>query len=506
MDFRILGPVEALAEDQELPLGGQRPRALLAYLLLRANQVVAADRLLDQLWAEPPGGGLSALQTQISRLRRVLGDRIVTSGAGYSIHVAPGELDLDRFRSLLAEAGASEDPARRSRLLRDADALWLGEPLAGLDAPFAATEAAALDELRLSALEDRLEADLELGHNGELASELSSLVASHPLRERLRGQLILALYRNGRQAEALQAYRETRRMLDDDLGLEPSPALRELERAILRHDPALTPAAPAEVLEPTAVEPRRWRSRRLAFAGALLLVLGAAGAAVVMLMRGLPASHPLSAVAAHAAPKPKLVTISDAFNGGYVDPTIWAPFTSDENVTVAVHDGLLVLTVTPHAVPTGTYNIIDVHVGTRCTFPGNFDARVDYALLDWPKDDNVYVGLNAIYANAAVMRESSSRLGDGYDSWVVPDSGSALLPDTSGSLRITRIGGVETTFFWHAGGWRKLATGISTADALPGLQAMSDQQNPFGRREVKVAFDNFSVTGVNPRCPPGVRS
>jgi DNA-binding SARP family transcriptional activator len=239
LDFRILGPVEVFAEGQPLALGGQRQRALLAYLLLHANGVVAGERLLDELWFEIPGGGLAALQTQVSRLRRILGDRIVTTGSGYSIRLEQGELDLDRFRSLLADAGAAADASERSLQLRAADALWRGAPLAGLDVPFAAAEAAGLDELRLAALEDRIEADLELGHDGECASELSGLIARHPLRERLRAQLILALYRSGRQADALEAYRQTRQMLDDELGLEPEPCAA---RARARH-PATRPGA-----------------------------------------------------------------------------------------------------------------------------------------------------------------------------------------------------------------------------------------------------------------------
>lgn len=285
MDFRILGPVEVATGGKPLRLGGPRQRALLAYLLLHANEVVAAERLLDELWFQAPSGGLAALQTQISRLRRVLVDRIATAASGYSIRVEPGELDLERFRSFLAEAGATEDPRVRSRLLRDADALWHGEPLAGLDVPFAAGEAAALEELRLAAVEDRIEADLGAGLDGELVSELSGLVRRHPLRERLRGELILALYRSGRQADALSEYRETRRVLDDELGLEPSPALRELELAILRHDPLLTAvpagAAPVEgVASPGQPLPRR-RRRRFVFALALLVVLLAAGAFAV---------------------------------------------------------------------------------------------------------------------------------------------------------------------------------------------------------------------------------
>ena len=135
--------------------------------------------------------------------------------------------------------------------------------------------------------------------------------------------------------------------------------------------------------------------------------------------------------------------------------------------------------------------------------PGDFDARVDYALLEWPAGDNIDVGLNAIYANAAVMRESSSQWGDEYGSWVIPSNGSVALPDTSGSLRVARVAGIETTYFWHQGSWRKLASSRATGSAVFGLQAMSDGQNAFGAQEVKIVFDNFKVTGINPVCAPG---
>ena len=184
-----------------------------------------------------------ALQNQVSRLRKVLGDRLVTKAPGYLVRVEPGELDLDRFRSLVAEAGSTANLAARSRLLREADGLFRGTPLGDVEAPFATSEAAALDELRLAAVEGRVDADLERGRHAELVPELGALVRAHPLRERLRGQQILALYRCGRQADALDAYRATKRMLDEELGLEPSPALRELERAILTQDESLVAAA-----------------------------------------------------------------------------------------------------------------------------------------------------------------------------------------------------------------------------------------------------------------------
>src|SRR6476620_1164444 len=243
MDFRILGSLEADSGGQLLRLGGPRQRALLGYLLLHANEVVSPDRLLDELWFATPHGGLAALQTQVSRVRKIVGTRLVTSDGGYALQVEESEFDLLCLRMMLAGAGSASTPAERSRLLREADALWRGEPLAGLDAPFVAAEAAALDELSMGALEERIAADLECGLHAELIPEVSLLVSRYPLRERLRAQLILALYRAGRQADALVAYRDARRTLLDELGLEPSPALRDLERAILTQDESL--AAPA---------------------------------------------------------------------------------------------------------------------------------------------------------------------------------------------------------------------------------------------------------------------
>ncbi len=282
MEFRVLGQVEVSSGGRILPLTGPRQRALLAYLLLHANAAVPADRLLDELWDSIPSGGVAALQSQVSRLRRIVGERLVTVGSGYRIDVEPGELDLDRFRSQLAAAAAATSPAERAQLLHAAEALWQSEPLAGIDVPFAEAERAALEELRLGATEERLAAKLENGAAAELVSELSSLAARYPLREGLRASLILALYRSGRQAEALDAYQDARRMLDEELGLEPSPALRELERAILRHDPSLqpVPAPSPEADAPATVDSVATASanRRGPRVAAGLVVAAAAGA------------------------------------------------------------------------------------------------------------------------------------------------------------------------------------------------------------------------------------
>jgi DNA-binding SARP family transcriptional activator len=238
LEFRILGPLEVVDGDRPLPLGGARQRALLSLLLTRPNEVVSADRLIDELWGdEPPKTAANTVQYYVSQLRKLLGaERIETKPPGYALRIGPGELDLERFETLV-RAGDGDS-------LRAALELWRGPPLADLEYErFARAEIGRLEELRVVALEKRIAADLEAGLDAELVGEIESLVAEHPLRERLRAQLMLALYRADRQAEALAAYRDARTALTDDLGLEPSAALQELERAILRQDPSLRTAA-----------------------------------------------------------------------------------------------------------------------------------------------------------------------------------------------------------------------------------------------------------------------
>jgi DNA-binding SARP family transcriptional activator len=242
VEFRILGPLEVVERDRLLPLGGSRQRALLALLLTRPNEVVSSDRLIDELWpSAPPQNAANALQYHVSQLRKVLGgsDAIVTQPPGYMIRVRQNELDLLRFERLVHEAEHAA-PEAGARLLREALDLWRGPPLAEVaHQSFAQAEIVRLEELRLRALELRLEAELALGRHRELVGELEALVRQNPLREQLRAALMRALYGAGRQAEALEVYRQTRTMLVDELGIEPSPALQELERAILRQDPAL---------------------------------------------------------------------------------------------------------------------------------------------------------------------------------------------------------------------------------------------------------------------------
>jgi DNA-binding SARP family transcriptional activator len=247
LEFRILGPLEVIDGDRSLTPPGTIQRALLAILLLHVNRVVSSDQLIDLLWGdEPPASGSTALQVRVSQLRKALGGagaHIVTRPPGYLIQLEREQFDLHRFELLVETADrnlAAGDPAAATAGLHEALALWRGPPLSDFAyAGFARAAIGRLEELRLGALEKRLEADLALGRHRELIADLRELVAEHPLRERLRAQLMLALYRAGRQADALAAYQEGRRTLIDEIGIEPGPEMRALEGAILRQEAAL---------------------------------------------------------------------------------------------------------------------------------------------------------------------------------------------------------------------------------------------------------------------------
>jgi DNA-binding SARP family transcriptional activator len=253
MEFKILGPLEVRRGNELLPCKSPKQRLLLAVLLLRPNEVVSSDRLIEALWGdEPPATAQKALQMHVSQLRTLLepdrppggaGSVLLTRPPGYELRLEQGQLDLQRFEASLAEAtaaSASGDPDRAGRILRDALALWHGQPLADLGfEDFLQGDIARLEELRLTALEHRIAADLELGRHAALIGELQRLASDHPVRERIRAQLMLALYRSGRQAEALEQYRDARRTLVEELGIEPTRGLKDLERRILAQDAEL---------------------------------------------------------------------------------------------------------------------------------------------------------------------------------------------------------------------------------------------------------------------------
>jgi DNA-binding SARP family transcriptional activator/class 3 adenylate cyclase len=276
MDFRILGPLEVDDGAAPVGLGGAKQRALLALLLLNPNLTVAADRLIDELWGDsPPESARKMVQIYVSQLRKVLpADTLRTHASGYSLQIGDEELDLARFREMAAEgrdALAAGEAERASELLHAALAMWRGPALAEFDEHFARIEGARVEELRLAALEERIDADLELGRHADLVAELELLVHQHPERERLRAQHMLALYRCGRQGDALDTYRQGRRVLDEELGLLPSSALRELEEQILRQDPALAPPRTSAPTVPPSPVPRPQTTTRYAMNGDISL-------------------------------------------------------------------------------------------------------------------------------------------------------------------------------------------------------------------------------------------
>ena len=261
MRFGILGTLEVRdRERRPLDLGASKQQSLLAVLLLNANQVVSTDRLVDALWGEePPETAQKALQVYVSQLRRVVGkEQLLTKPPGYLLQIDPEQLDLLRFEALIKEA-RKLDPKAQSAKLREALALWRGPPLAEFAyRQFAQAEIARLEEVHLACIEERIEADLACGRHTDLVGELEGLTKEHPVREHLRAQLMLSLYRSGRQAEALEVYQAARVDLVEHLGIEPGSVLRELELAILRQDPALelevdgTASEPRQLLPPPA--------------------------------------------------------------------------------------------------------------------------------------------------------------------------------------------------------------------------------------------------------------
>ncbi len=304
--FRLLGPLEVRGDNgAPIDLGGRQQRLIVAFLLIHANEVVSVDRLIDVLWPDrSPASAVKSVQIQISRLRRALeaatgadeGLRLQTHGTGYMLLVRSGELDVDRFQRLVDEGRrrlAAGDAQGAVETIQQALKLWRGPPLADFAYDdFATAEIARLEELRLGALEDKFEAELALGRHADVLADLEALVAEHPLRERLRGQLMLALYRAGRQAEALRVYEDLRRKLAEELGLDPSEMLKRLQRAILAEDPALA-APPAPIAQPAedSLRPRPLAAPRgWLVVGGAVLAAAAIGYAALQATRERPSA------------------------------------------------------------------------------------------------------------------------------------------------------------------------------------------------------------------------
>ncbi len=595
MEFRVLGPLEVRRDGRSIELHGSKRRVVLAIFVLHANEVVRTDRLVDELWGEdPPANASAALHNHVSRLRKDLGaDVLVTKPWGYVLRTNPEGIDLRRFERLVAEAKPLAARDRTAKLL-EALALWRGPALADLARePALAIEIARLEELRLSALEHRLDADLELGGHEELVGELEALVAEHPLRERLRGQLILALYRSGRQSEALETYRETRRVLVEELGIEPSPELRELERAILRQDPSLSSAPPPHEPVPNEPPQSRWRWPRspLVAAGLLLLLATSGGATAIIATNG-GASHELGAASATRgaanrsraassarktsaqksrvrrssstskaepaaattrntqsgkpapaqtprghkqpehqpvtaqrpttqansagttkpkpkpkpakSPPPKVYWIADDFEDPAFDFGRWQLATHGAGVDLAERDGQLEFSIVPEAVTDPGY--VDQRYATQCLLTGNFDARIQFSLLAWPKANGAYVMLGVYYPppNEAfwhISRQGQPTTGgsEGYSSQVGSDDGFVQTADLAGALRVRRESGILTTYYRFRGAWVRLAAASAPGPALA-ILSFSTNAEQFGHQAASGAFDNFEATATSVDC------
>jgi DNA-binding SARP family transcriptional activator len=587
VQFRVLGDLEVVEGGKPLPLGGRKQRALLAALLLDANHVVPADVLVEALWGEEASAKASAnLHSLVSRLRRTLGaERIERHAGGYLLRIEESDVDLHRFERLRAEARLLP-PAAASEQLRLALDLWRGPPLADFTYDsWAAGQIQRLEELRVAATEERIEADLEAGKHKELIGELQGLVSEHPLREGFRRQLIVALYRSGRQAEALDAYQATRKMLDEELGLEPSPALRELEGAVLRQDPALDVAAPVRPGRAPPVAPRR---KRLALVGAsAFLAFATAASAAWWNNRGegrhteaaaAPSPKPQAKGKAQAAnastqrnvvvrrasrpsraqpsdpprrtqprrsaaqeptqtptatghsprpappapppparpnpqppppppparrkPQPPLPTrITDDFDDGVLNPRIWHQIATGTGINIAEANGRLEIEFAADGVPGGQYNVLGAHYGTQCRFPGDFDASVEYRLLDWPAANGVLVELNAWFTSGPQLglARQSQNWGEEYASFWGGQTSNRRTVDLSGALRIRRVGTRFTTY--HKGGskWLPLDSVLSDRAPMLSIQAWSTPEW-FGHKVVRIAFENFTLSAVRPAC------
>ena len=283
MEFRVLGPLEVVDGERAIELGGSKQRSVLAMLVLRAGRVVSTEALVDGLWGDaPPATAAKSLQVYVSRLRKALGDEvIVTRAPGYMLDAGPDAIDVARVEALVRRA-RGESSFDAASTLSTALALWRGPALEDLaDEPFAQVEVGRLEELRLSALDDRIDADLALGKHAALVPELETVSRSHPYRELLVGQRMLALYRSGRQTEALAVYRDARARLMDEIGIEPDPELRDLERRILSQDRSLAAPASADAADGTTVGTRRRRAA-LALAGAAIASAVAVTATVLL--------------------------------------------------------------------------------------------------------------------------------------------------------------------------------------------------------------------------------
>ena len=458
MDYRILGPLEVADRGAQLALTGQRQRALLALLLLHRNEVVPSERLIEGLWdGEPPPSAAKALQNAVSQVRRALArddpggaGPLATEHGGYVLRVAPGELDADRFEALLAEGREAldhGDPAIAGERVRKALRLWRGPPLADLTyEAFAQPEIARLEELRLAALEERVDTDLALGRHADLIAELEAAVAQHPLRERTRAQLMLALYRSGRQAEALEVFRAGRRTLVGELGIEPGPALRERHEAILRQDEELA-AAPRPRPPPSPAR-RRWTLHALVAGSALLLVAAAAAAAVIA-MRDEPSGAGLKRVTGNSlvAIDPRSSRIAASYPTGSTPTSVaagdhgaWALNADDATLTLVADRTSAPRTFSVPGTP------VDLAAGSDGSWALTGRRGADFRVVELDPSTGAPLRTIVLPKGEDATWFSLNRLALGRDAiWALGAEGRLLRIDPSGARPTVDVRGLDAS-------------------------------------------------------------
>lgn len=501
-EFRLLGPLEVAWDRETITIRGEKQRAVLACLLIDAGRPVTADALVESIWgpeAEPRAG--HSLHEVVSKLRRTLAEHglegiIETPSAGsYLLKVDEERVDARRFENLAKAAFETEAPEARSELLREALDLWRGPALVDVVlGGNAADERERLDALRVATMAEWIDVETLLGRHAPLIPELTRLTAAHPVHERFREQLMLALYREGRQAEALREYQQTRAFLADELGLEPSERLRDLERAILRQDPALSVTRRSAVR--VARTPSRWTRRRAySFSGVAAVVVAATA-----LLFGLKGREAQSAV------------LFDSLRGVDLDHQLWDASVTGTGLTISPTVEGVRLTVTSHAAPTDASGVMKAHLTTYCWIAGPFDIQVDYRLHTWPRANGVSVGMYAAYAN--VVRKSDVVQGEVYIGTVAeaeppdrPPHKRLPTSDTSGTLRLIRNGDGLEEQVRTGGHWRVIYVEREPYGfpASVYLEVWTNRQR-FAHRHVDVEFSNFRVNIGTITCLPGASS
>lgn len=482
-DVLVLGTLEVHAGDRRLRISGRRQRALLACLVLARGERVPTSELVASIYGEDSGdAAVHSLHELVSSLRRSLEpaglDALLhTVDGGYRFALDAERVDALRFEKLVEQATAETDSGARRDLLGQALALWRGAAIADAHLDRRSTEAERLEELRRSALADWVDLELDEGRTDRAIAALERARGSNPLDERLAGQLMLALYRESRQADALAVYREVRTRLADELGLEPAERLRTLERRILNHDRTL--------LAPETPPLRAGPGRRRRPVVLLAAVVAAATATAIGAERAL--THERS----HAV-------FADDLSGREIDTRFWDVATFGDGPTVRPDRDGVRLAIPAHAAPTDPSGALKARLASYCTLAGEFDVQVDYRLHSWPRSNGASVGMYAAYAD--VVRSSTGkgeryvgahRLLDPPDG--PPHAGSAT-DDEHGALRIVRSGGRMATFVRKGNEWRRIFSfGDATPAAVSVYLELWTNARRFAHRHVEVQLSDFRV-------------